>query len=103
MEVNDYDLVHVFFYQTRLDEQTSGEWECRPYLEKALSGYELGKIEVVQRILDNMYQICNGRIYRKFQDTLFEILSKGKAIGKVKGNTYFHNDYNDFLENRNNN
>ncbi|MBQ2882872.1 MAG: hypothetical protein IJE43_03730 [Alphaproteobacteria bacterium] len=101
MEATDYNLMHVFFYQTRISEQISQEWECRPYLESALSGYDLGKIEVVQGILDNMYQICNGRIYRKFQDTLFEILSRGKASGKVKGNTYFHNDYNDFLEKRN--
>lgn len=101
MEASDYNLMHVFFYQKKCDNDAMREWECRPYIEKALSGYELSKIEVVQSILDDMYQICNGRIYQKFQDALFKMISEGNANGKVEGYTYIHHDYNDFLKNRN--
>lgn len=101
IEESDYSLMHVFFYQKRYDKDGSREWECRPYIEKALSGYDLSKIEVVQSILDDMYQICNGRIYNKFQEALFEILAKGNANGKIEGYTYIHNDYNSYLEKNN--
>lgn len=101
IEESDYNLMHVFFYQKKYDKDGSGEWECRPYIEKALLGYDLSKIEVVQSILDDMYQICNGRIYNKFQEALFEMLAKGNANGKIEGNTYIHNDYNSYLEKNN--
>lgn len=101
IEESDYNLMHVFFYQKKYAKDGSGEWECRPYIEKALLGYDLSKIEVVQSILDDMYQICNGRIYNKFQEALFEMLAKGNANGKIEGNTYIHNDYNSYLEKNN--
>lgn len=101
IEESDYNLMHVFFYEKKYDKDGSGEWECRPYIEKALLGYDLSKIEVVQSILDDMYQICNGRIYNKFQEALFEMLAKGNANGKIEGNTYIHNDYNSYLEKNN--
>ena len=52
-------------------------------------------------ILDDMYQIRNGRIYNKFQEALFEILAKGNANGKIEGHTYIHNDYSSYWEKNN--
>lgn len=98
LKENDYRLRHVFFYQKVCDINKSAEWECRTYLEKALLGYELGEIEVVEEILNDMYQILGGRIFQNFQDELFDILAKGKAHGEIVGHTFIHNRYKDFLK-----
>lgn len=101
LDAESYSLMHVFFYRKQYNKEGAGEWECRPYIEKALSGYELDKIEVVQSILDDMYQICNGRIYSKFQEALFEILANGNENRKVESVSYIHDEYNRFLEKNN--
>ena len=97
MQENDYSLLHIFFYQRMFNQDNSGEWEYRTYIEKALSSYELDKVEIVEEILDYMYQIFDGRIYQNFQEAFFEILAKGKADGVITGHTYIHNFYNEFL------
>lgn len=101
MHESDYSLLHVFYYQKEIDKDNAGEWECRTYIENALSGYELGEIEVVERILDDMYLIFRGRFYQNFQKTLFEILANGKAEGELGENTFVHKQYKEFLEKSN--
>lgn len=100
MQENDYNILHVFYYQKEIDKDNAGEWEYRTYIENALAGYDLGNIEVIEGILDAMYQIFGGRFYQNFQEALFEIIAGGKADGKLKGNTFIHKRYIEFLEKR---
>ena len=100
MQENDYNILHVFYYQKEIDKDNAGEWEYRAYIENALAGCDLGNIEVIEGILDAMYQIFGGRFYQNFQEALFEIMAGGKAGGKLKGKTFIHKHYIEFLEKR---
>ena len=97
MQENDYNILHVLYYQKEIDKDNVGEWEYSAYIEKALAGCDLGNIEVIEGILDAMYQIFGGRFYQNFQKALFEILANGKADGKLVGNTFVHKQYEEFL------
>lgn len=100
IQEDEYNLIHVLYYQRRLDKDSSGIWEYRTYIEKSLLNYELEKIEVVNKILYEVYQIFGGRIYQDFENALFEILAKGKAEGTMEGDTFVHGYYREYLEKR---
>ncbi|WMC91969.1 P-loop NTPase fold protein [Kineothrix sp. MB12-C1] len=98
MSAQDYDLLHILFYQKELNAKRNEAWDCKSYIDKSLNSYDLAKIEDVQNILDIVGQAFSGRLFQEFLETLFEKLAEGHAEGKIVGHTYVHEDYIEFLQ-----
>lgn len=94
----DYGLLHVLYYQKRLERQDAGYWLKEDCIQRALKGYDLSRTDVVQDILGIVYTVLKGKIYMGFQRKLFQTLSEGCSGVRVETMTYLHEEYNEFLE-----
>lgn len=94
----DYGLMHILFYRKQREGEYSGCWlQEENRIESALKGHDLSQIEEVQAILDMTHDAFGGRIYREFQQDLFQVLAKGCPDTRVDERTYLHEQYNRFL------
>lgn len=98
MSVQEYDLLHIFYYQSRVDIHNNEEWDYQSHIDNALRAYDLTKIEVVQSILDIMGRIFRGSIYQDFFIYLFGKLAQGHKAETIVGDTYIHDMYNTFCQ-----
>ena len=89
--------MHILFYRKRLEREDEGYWLQKNRIENALKGYDLSRIEAVQAVLNMTYAVFGGRIYRGFQQDLFQVLAKGCPNTRVEETSYLHEQYNRFL------
>lgn len=98
MLIREYDLLHIFYYQSGVDVRNNEEWDYQSYIDNALKVYDLTKIETVQSILDIMGIIFRGSIYQEFYIYLFGKLAQGHETETIVGDTYIHNMYKTFIQ-----
>lgn len=96
MSTQEYNLLHIFYFQKTEDIHQKGGWDCSSFVDNALKEYDLQQIEVVQRIIDSMGEVFHGRIYQGFFIYLFDKLIQGHENENIIGNTYIHDMYNNF-------
>lgn len=98
MFIQEYDILHIFYYLRDVDVRNNEEWDYKSYIDNALKVYDLTKIETIQSILDIMGVIFSGSIYQEFFLYIFEKLAQGHEKETIVGDTYIHNMYKTFLQ-----
>lgn len=98
--VKKYDLVHLLFYNGKINRDKRVTYDYRPYIVNALRDYDLSSVETVQYILNITHAAFRYVIYMDFQKVLFEVLAEGCLNKKVMGISSIHNDYNEFVDNK---
>ena len=98
LDMQIFNLLHVFYRQKKVDVHNKDEWDYRHYVDEALKNYDLDKVEVIQGIIDDMGRIFHGAIYQDFMMYLFSKLIQGHEDERVKGDTYIHQMYNTYCE-----
>ena len=71
-----------------------------PVPGKKLSRYNLEDKEVVETLLTFMNTVLEGTIKMDFNKQFFKELSKYNSYGTVSHNTFTHEEYNRFLNDR---
>lgn len=98
LDTQNFNMLHVLYRQKKVDIHNKDEWDYQYYVDEALKKYELDKIEVIQRIVDDMGKVFRGVIYQDFMMYLFSKLTEGHEDARVTGNTYIHEMYNTYCE-----
>ena len=98
MFIQEYDLLHIFYYQSSVEVRNNEEWDYQSYIDNALKVYDLTKIETVQSILDIMGVTFRGQIYQEFFLYIFEKLAQGHETETIVGDTYINDMYKTFLQ-----
>lgn len=98
MLIQEFDLLHIFYYQSGVDIRNNEEWNFQSYIDNALKAYDLTKIETVQSILDIMGVIFRGSVYQEFFMYIFANLAQGHETENIVGDTYIHDMYKTFLQ-----
>lgn len=94
----NYKLIHVLYCQKMMEGGLSVELICKSGIGTALKDYDLSKTEEVQEVLDMVNKAFGSKVNSLFQNSLFEILRAGQAVGKVAEHGYIHRGYNEFLD-----
>lgn len=102
-EEAEYNFMHVLFYQKMRDKDDFGDLDRDSYIRNALQAYDLRNEEVVEYILNITYCVFRGHINSQFLESIFGVIEQECGNRQIKGNTFFHRAYNNYLEKRNTN
>lgn len=102
-EETEYNFMHVLFYQKMHDKDDFGDLGREFYIKNALHEYDLKSVEVAEHVLDITDCAFKGRIYQQFLKCMFEVIEQECGNRLLKGKTFLHIEYNEYLEKRNTN
>lgn len=100
-EEAEYNFMHVLFYQKMYDKDDFGDLNREFYIRNALKSYDLKNVEVAEYVMDFTYCVFGGRIYQQFFRSMFEVIEQECGNEPLKGNTFLHREYKEYLEKRN--
>lgn len=100
MKATNCDFLHVLFYLKKYDNKDKVIEKLTPFIAPSLSRYNLEDKEVVETLLTFMNTVLEGTITMDFNKQFFKELSKYNSYGTVSHNTFTHEEYNRFLNDR---